>query len=57
MSENGIIAYDLEESYLCPECKRPLGNRWLMTARSGCATCYRAEPGFMVHVKPGCRCR
>ena len=41
MSENGIVAYGLAPA-CCPECGRPLGNRWLMTGDSGCATCDEA---------------
>jgi hypothetical protein len=41
MSETGVIPYDLELPF-CPECRRPLGNRWLMTAPSGCGTCDEA---------------
>jgi len=41
MSETGIFAYDLPPPG-CPECGTPLGNRWLMTGDSGCATCDEA---------------
>ena len=43
MSENsaGIVLYDLAP-LACPECSRPLGNRVLMTAPSGCGTCDEA---------------
>lgn len=39
MSETGIVLYDLADTFCCSECGRPLGNRWLMTAPSGCSTC------------------
>ncbi len=50
MSENGplsaalpmqVAAYDLT-GYHCTECGTALGNRWLMTGDSGCATCDEA---------------
>jgi hypothetical protein len=31
--------YDLAGGWFCGDCGRPIGNRWLMTAPSGCATC------------------
>jgi hypothetical protein len=39
MTETGIIAYDLDAGFFCPECRRPVGNRMLMEAPSGCRTC------------------
>lgn len=41
MSGTGIYLYDLAPP-ACPECGRPLGSRWLMTAPSGCAACDEA---------------
>ncbi len=41
MSETGTVPCG-PNAFLCPECKCPLGSRWLMTAPSGCAACDEA---------------
>ena len=54
MNDNatGIVLYDLAPSG-CPECGRPLGNRWLMTGDSGCATCDEAVTRHRCTRRPG----